>query len=236
MFTHLVLNNTHFWYDSALLSEDIHRVFDIQFWKEQQAVLGSAQGRGTTWFVQGDRLELAIRHYHRGGLFGKIVKDHYWFTGIKKNRAFQELVLLDTLHKQGVNVPRPVAARIIKQGFTYQADIIIEKIANARDLVAVLQEQQLEQRTLHDIGCQIRAMHDAGVNHTDLNIHNILLDAEQKVWIIDFDKCYRQQGESWKKNNLDRLQRSFLKEQRLRNIPFSNTMWTAILAGYEETI
>lgn len=31
-------------------------------------------------------------------------------------------------------------------------------------------------------------MHIASVNHTDLNIHNILIDDQGKVWAIDFDK------------------------------------------------
>ncbi len=38
---------------------------------------------------------------------------------------------------------------------------------------------------------EVRKMHDAGVNHTDLNIHNILLDTTKRV-IIDFDKCGHQ--------------------------------------------
>ncbi len=39
-------------------------------------------------------------------------------------------------------------------------------------------------------------MHDAQVNHTDLNIQNILIDEQEKVWFIVFDKCYVQIGDS----------------------------------------
>lgn len=61
-------------------------------------------------------------------------------------------------------------------------------------------------------------MHNAGVNHTDLNIHNILIDDKDKVWIIDFDKCRKQEHGDWKKQNLERLLRSFKKELLKRQI------------------
>lgn len=117
-----------------------------------------------------------------------------------------------------MNVPRPIAARAVKRTFCYQADLLSEKIPNARDLVSILQERPLPTEIYEKIGLEIRKMHDVQVNHTDLNIHNILIDDQEKVWIIDFDKCCQQQGESWKKENLDRLKRSFEKEVRKRGI------------------
>ncbi|MBJ6889142.1 lipopolysaccharide kinase InaA family protein, partial [Vibrio cholerae] len=41
---------------------------------------------------------------------------------------------------------------------------------------------------------------------------------QEKVWIIDFDKCYVQSGHSWKQGNLKRLKRSFEKEIVQSNI------------------
>lgn len=71
-------------------------------------------------------------------------------------------------------------------------------------------------------------MHAAQVNHTDLNIHNILIDDNDKVWIIDFDKCYQQKGDDWKKGNWDRLKRSFVKEVTKRNIHWSEEEWASL--------
>ena len=76
-------------------------------------------------------------------------------------------------------------------------------------------------------------MHDAGVNHTDLNIHNILLDTSQNVWIIDFDKCGHQAGDDWKEGNLNRLKRSFLKEVNKRQIQWQEPDWEPLLQGYQ---
>jgi 3-deoxy-D-manno-octulosonic acid kinase len=76
-------------------------------------------------------------------------------------------------------------------------------------------------------------MHDAGVNHTDLNIHNILLDDKGMVWIIDFDKCFNQSGDGFKQSNLQRLLRSFQKETLKNGIHWQRENFTALMSGYE---
>jgi 3-deoxy-D-manno-octulosonic acid kinase len=210
--------NTVVWYDDTLLKEAPLQVFDPEYWQQQGKVIGSALGRGTTWFVQTQTIEAALRHYRRGGLFGKLVKDQYWFTGWENTRSYQEFQLLKTLIEAGVNVPRPIAAKVEKSGLVYRADLLSEKIPNARDLVAILQEHPLPAEMYQKIGEEIRKMHDAQVNHTDLNIHNILIDDQEKVWIIDFDKCYLESGTQWKAGNLERLKRSFLKERNKRGV------------------
>ncbi|MCC2524587.1 3-deoxy-D-manno-octulosonic acid kinase [Vibrio coralliilyticus] len=206
------LDNQTIWYDETLLKEDPQQVFDAEFWQNAGKVIGSAQGRGTTWFVQTETIEAALRHYRRGGLFGKLVEDSYLFSSWEKTRSYQEFQLLNTLIEAGVNVPRPIAACAVKSGLAYKADLLSEKLPNARDLVSILMESPLPAEMYQKIGLEIRKMHDAQVNHTDLNIHNILIDEQDKVWIIDFDKCYQQSGNGWKQSNLDRLKRSFEKE------------------------
>lgn len=130
-------------------------------------------------------------------------------------------------------MPKPIAAKIKRSGFTYQADILIEKINEAKDLVAILSTRALETDVLVKIGQEIRKMHDAQVNHTDLNIHNVLIDADNSVWIIDFDKCAIQAGDSWKKSNLDRLLRSFKKEVQKGTIKETHFEFEQILKGYQ---
>ena len=226
--------NQHIWYDESLLSVPAGSCFDACFWQEQNKVVGAAQGRGTTWFVQLEGLQGALRHYRRGGLFGRLVKDHYFFSGWENTRSYQEFQLLKRLADAGVHVPRPIAARATKSFFSYQADLLSEKIPEARDLVATLQAGSLSEAVYRRIGREIRKMHDIQVNHTDLNIHNLLLDNQGKVWIIDFDKCYEQSGSSWKQTNLDRLLRSFRKEKVKRDIQWEEQEFQSLLTGYQE--
>ncbi len=225
-------NNIRVWFDETLLKEDALKSFDIAFWQDKDAVIGSATGRGTTWFVKTETVAAALRHYRRGGLFGKLVSDSYFFTGWESTRSAAEFNLLHYLREQGIPVPRPLAARAIKDGLTYQADILVEKIDGANDLVDVLSASPLTEDKYRDIGKLVRKLHDAGVCHTDLNIHNILLDDKGAFWLIDFDKCGRRSGEGWKAANLNRLQRSFRKEVGKRQIQWQESDWQFLLQGY----
>ncbi|MDF5393508.1 3-deoxy-D-manno-octulosonic acid kinase, partial [Vibrio parahaemolyticus] len=201
-------------------------------WQSSDKVVGSATGRGTTWFIQLENMQAALRHYRRGGLFGKLVKDHYWFSGWDNTRCAQEFQLLLALIEAGVHVPCPIAARAVKSGLFYQADLLSERIPNARDLVSILQEQSLSVEMYQKIGQEIAKMHQVGVNHTDLNIHNILIDDKDKVWIIDFDKCRFEASGDWKDQNLNRLLRSFNKERLKRQIIWQESDFEHFQDGY----
>lgn len=227
----LQLANERVWFDKELLNESAELSCEAPFWYIQDKVVGTAKGRGTTWFIQLDGLQGALRHYRRGGLFGKLVKDSYLFKGWEETRSYQEFVLLQKLRLSGVNVPRPIAARAQKTGFTYRADLLSERIPNSRDLMAVLERAPLTKEVYSAIGAQIKRLHQAQVTHTDLNIHNILLDDQNKVWIIDFDKCYQQAGNEWKQANLDRLKRSFIKEVERFGIHWQESDWLPLFEG-----
>ncbi|ANQ25195.1 3-deoxy-D-manno-octulosonic acid kinase [Vibrio natriegens] len=226
-------NNQVIWFDDEFITNPSQPIFDPEYWQSVNKIVGSATGRGTTWFVQLDTMQAALRHYRRGGLLGKLVKDQYWFSGWDKTRSAEEFQLLLTLIKAGVNVPRPIAARVVKSGLTYQADLLSERIPNARDLVSILQERSLSEDMYKKIGQEIAKMHNAGVNHTDLNIHNILIDERDKVWIIDFDKCRLEISGDWKQQNLDRLLRSFNKELSKRQIIWQESDFGHLQDGYD---
>jgi 3-deoxy-D-manno-octulosonic acid kinase len=228
----LVIDNQKIWFDERLLSVDPKHCLEADFWHSNKKIIGSASGRGTTWFVKLDELNGALRHYRRGGLFGKLVSDSYLFSSWENTRSYQEFQLLKHLVANGVRVPRPIAARAVKSGVTYQADILTELIPDARDLVAILEERSLSPQQYKNIGQAIRKMHDADVNHTDLNIHNILLDDKDQVWIIDFDKCSFGATAETKQSNLDRLLRSFEKERVKRSIQWTKEEWDWFKAAY----
>ncbi|MEL7325587.1 MAG: 3-deoxy-D-manno-octulosonic acid kinase [Pseudomonadota bacterium] len=226
--------NSMVWFDDEIITDPSQALFDAQYWQEQDKVVGSATGRGTTWFVQLENMQAALRHYRRGGLFGKIVKDHYWFTGWEQTRSLQEFNLLRVLIESGVNVPRPIAARAVKTGLTYRADLLSERIPNAKDLVSILQDNLLPEAMYQKVGQEIAKMHNENVNHTDLNIHNLLIDNNENVWIIDFDKCLVEHSTGWQSANISRLKRSFLKEQDKRQIKWQETDFEALLDGYNQ--
>ncbi len=50
----------------------------------------------------------------------------------EKTRSYAEFELLNYLNQQGINVPRPIAARAVRQLIGYKADILVEKIPQAK--------------------------------------------------------------------------------------------------------
>ena len=61
-----------------------------------------------------------------------------------------------------------------------------------------------------------------------------MLDIENEVWLIDFDKCQIRQGSNWKNSNIARLKRSFEKEKRLDNIYWQLADWQILISAYNE--
>ncbi|WP_192867860.1 3-deoxy-D-manno-octulosonic acid kinase [Thaumasiovibrio subtropicus] len=222
-------------YDESQLQDDPQHVFNIDYWREKSAIIGSATGRGTTWFLQASNQQLALRHYYRGGLFGKLIKQYYLFTGLENTRPFKEFRLLKHLTEAGVNVPTPVAAKVTRFLGCYQGDLLTARVPNAADMIDILNTDRVTQTHWEMIGREIQKMHRAQVCHTDLNIKNILLDDKENVWIIDFDKCQTRKGEAWKAANLARLKRSLDKQQRKGAISYQASDWQALLAGYDQS-
>jgi 3-deoxy-D-manno-octulosonic acid kinase len=212
----------------------IPKMFTSQYWQTQNAITGQAIGRGTTYFFQHKKNEYVLRHYCRGGLIGKILSDQYLYTGLEKSRAWQEFKLLQHMRTLNLTCPTPIAVMLKKSNLYYQADIISTRIPDAQDLLHMLLEKNLTADMWQKVGQTIATFHNHQIYHHDLNIHNIMLDNEHGVWLIDFDKCGVRQGNNWKQSNIARLKRSFEKEQRLRNIHWNLSDWQILMFAYTE--
>lgn len=154
--------------------------------------------------------------------------------GLERTRAWREWRLLQRLWERGLPVPRPVAARVVRHGFFYRADIITERLADARSLATVLSETVLGEDRWKAIGACIRRFHDAGVCHADLNAHNVLLTPAGGIFLVDFDKGRLGTiATSSRRRNVVRLYRSLSKLHSLSDaFRFSDQAWQALLEGY----
>lgn len=222
-----------------------------QFWQQREAVVGQSKGRNTVWFVTDGQREFVLRHYYRGGLPGKFIRDQFLYTGMENTRSIAEFNLLGSMHALGLPVPKPVAAKVYQIGLWYRADILIERIANSQDLFSALSRAPVAEPVWHAIGTTIAAFQLAGVQHSDLNCHNILLqhatvkgatatvqsEQETKIWLIDFDRCDMRPPGAWQERNLKRLKRSLRKEQaQQRDFFWQEQDWQALLRGYNEHV
>ena len=209
--------------------------FSIEYWQALNALKGTATGRGTVWFLNSDQGEFVLRRYRRGGLMAKLTQFRFLFTGFKSSRAYLELNLLEQMQKAGLPVPEPIAGRCQRIGLQYQAEIMTRLIPNGKELFAcLLDKRQTQMLNWQDIGKTIKRFHQAGIDHTDLNCHNIMIDNKHKVWLIDFDKCHQRPiDQNWPLSNLQRLKRSFEKEAgKHAEFHFEQAHWQLLLEGY----
>jgi len=220
-------------YDASRLSNADAALFDAESWIEKSAATPTPAGRGATLFIEHAGRSWVLRHYRRGGFMARLSADRYLWTGEERNRAFREWRLLHELHAQALPVPAPVAARYRRYGPTYSADLITERIAGTQPLSALLGAGPLRPSLWSAVGRCIRRFHDAGVCHADLNAHNILIDATERVFLVDFDRGTRRTPGAWRAANLARLKRSLEKITRDGLAErFSNREWTVLERSY----
>ena len=221
------------WHDPQILPQISPQFFDLDWHRGQGGITGSAPGRGRAHFVQAQGHALVLRPYRRGGMIGKMNADLYLRLGAGASRPAREYRLLAWMHAQGLPVPRPVAARYVPRGLCYRADLVTLCIAQSRPLAEIIHEVGVPQEVWANIGAVVRQMHDLGVDHTDLNCRNILLDADMQPWLIDFDKCRKRKAGGWQARNLDRLKRSLVKERMKQpELYLTDADWMAVLRGY----
>ncbi|HVI24793.1 MAG TPA: 3-deoxy-D-manno-octulosonic acid kinase [Xanthomonadaceae bacterium] len=208
--------------------------FSPAWWGERaRPVAGS--GRGGAWFVQSPIGPLVLRHYLRGGLAARVSRDTYVWHGADRTRSFAEFRLARLLHGRGLPVPRPVAACYWRHGAGYRAAILIERLEGVRsfaDRVAVAGHDAPWEET----GRLVARFHRAGLDHADLNAHNILFDASGQGWLIDFDKGrLRIPATGWRERNLARLLRSLLKLRGARPAEEIRRDFARLRGAYDAT-
>ena len=221
-------------YDSSRAGNAGPGWLDASWWAERGAVSAVAEGRGAASLIEADGRSLVLRHYRRGGFIARFSADRYWWRGAERTRSFLEWHLLYHMHRAGLPVPRPVAAGFHRQGKSYSADLLVQRIPEARSLAAAMRAAPVPLGTWMAIGRWLRALHARGICHADLNAHNILLGAaEDAVWFIDFDRGAVRSPGWWSDANLVRLQRSLHKVNAAERAEcFSAADWQVLLDSY----
>jgi 3-deoxy-D-manno-octulosonic acid kinase len=222
-------------YDTSRVGNLSADWFEPRYWQARGELDGVARGRGTTCFLKttsGRRY--ALRHYRRGGMMAPVMRDRFGWRSEERTRPFAEWALTYRLHRAGLPVPAPIAARYRRAGSLYTGDIITERLTTIGSLAECLRAGALSLVSWIAIGRCIRRFHDVGVCHADLNAHNVLL-SDEKVYLIDFDRCRLRAPGWWSDGNLVRLRRSL--EKVTWSLPperFGVDDWHGLLDGYRQ--
>jgi 3-deoxy-D-manno-octulosonic acid kinase len=221
-------------YDASRAGNADASWFDRLWWSRRGEVRETAEGRGAAVFIEADARQLVLRHYRRGGWMAQLSGDRYLWHGEALTRSYVEWHLLYALRRAGLPVPVPIAASYCRTGrFSYTADLLTEQIPAARSLASRLRCVPLALTSWIAIGRCLRRFHDDGIYHADLNAHNVLLDDNEQVWLLDFDRGQLRHPGYWCDGNLVRLRRSIEKiTDALPPERFSDADWASLLDGY----
>ena len=199
-------------YDGDRIQQPDARLFDPGFWRAQGAVVGEAQGRGTALLLDTGFGPAVLRRYRRGGWAAWLSRDRYLFTGFQRSRPVREARMLAYLARQGLPVPHPLGGLCVRSGIRYTGALLMRRIPDAVPLAERLDTLLPEDRVWAETGRLIRRLHETGVVHADLNVHNILLGENGSVHLLDFDRACRAPGARRRfRANLERLKRSLVK-------------------------
>lgn len=236
--------NSYILFDAERVTKPDNNLFNTDWLKQHASIQTTTSGRGESWFIDYTDADQqprhwVLRHYLRGGMVAKFNRDFYFAWQAEQTRAWKEWRLLHHMRTLRLPVPQPVAARAHWPAgqFTglYRTDILLEKIPQCSTLSSLLQQQTLANELWHSIGHCLKAFHIHDIYHADLNANNILIDAQQKIYLIDFDRCRISRNAQLIAGNLPRLQRSLVKLQGLHPVfHFTEQNWLALLSGYAD--
>jgi 3-deoxy-D-manno-octulosonic acid kinase len=225
-------------YDQSRMGENPKLTWlDPEHWRSTGSMQKlNVAGRGSVYKVHTQAGDAILRHYHRGGFMARVNHDRYWWMGASRTRGFHEFHMLNAALEQELLVPTPVAARYVRHGLFYRADIMLLAITHAQTLTEKL-EQAHNNISWEKVGEAIGQFHAKGFFHADLNAHNIMLKGSD-VYIIDLDRAQRRKpNASWQQANLARLHRSLHKVGVLDYFPgFDREEWVSLVCAHTRLI
>lgn len=220
-------------YDGSLINHMREAWFDAATWSGAPAAPGYSGGRGTTLYITCEGQSWVLRHYHRGGTVARFAGDRFAWLGRDRTRSFAEWRLLAHLGEAGLPSPRPVAARYVRHGLLYRADLITVRIPDVVPLSTRLARAPLSGAVWHRVGECVARFHAAHVCHADLTAHNLQINGNDEIYLLDFDRGRIMPGPGpWREGNLERLHRSLTKISAGGGLPFGESQWAAVLDGY----
>ncbi len=168
--------------DGAMLADPVRlgnaepELFEPSFWAARGELVEVTAGRGSAWFIARVPVPWALRHYRRGGPDRPALARSLCVGGRGARPLFRRVAVAGALAELGLPCRGPSQHAISGPDSCIDATLITERISGAYPLSSVLARHALEAATWHAVGAAIARFHAAGVDHADLNAHNILLD------------------------------------------------------------
>ena len=183
--------------------------------------------------VKGLPGSVLVRPYAHGGLLGGLLGTRFAGPG----RALRELAVAVTATGRGLPVPEMLGFTASRAGPLWTMEAWVRWIEAAPPLHRVLEaapDERIREQAMAGAGRAVRACHDAGLVHHDLNSRNILVaggPAGFRALVVDLDgaRMGPPPGTTSRARQLRRLFRSLVKE---RAMPAGGAEFASLLRGY----
>ena len=169
-------------------------------------------GRGGTSRIATEQGDLVLRRLRRGGAMRWLGETYF---GLRP-RPLREFAILLRARRRGLPVPEPVAAGVERRlGFAYRGFVLMRDLGGEPLSALIGSEPPSDLLRLLALG--LRQLHDAGLDHPDLNLGNVLWIPRSygpRLAFVDFDRARLQAGPlglSGRRRCLRRLRRSAAK-------------------------
>lgn len=210
-------------------------MFDRTHYAARGALDVVAGGRGSVAFVRHGDAQWVLRHYRRGGLPARLIRDRYLWLGLARTRPWRELAVLQFLADAGLPVPRPVAAGVRRRGLSYTGALLTEQLRGVETLDSRLRREALAPGTWRAIGALVARVHALGVHHSDLNVSNLLIAPDDALYLIDFDNALLRSPAWLRAAGVRRFRRSLRKASgRFAPFHYDASCWASLLDGYRD--
>jgi len=180
-------------FDSVLASELVGLRLADPDARKRLFARAPRRGRGAAPSVSLRRdVSVILRRYQHGGMFGRVTG----MLHLGLSRALAELRVTARAEASGAPVPHVVCLALWPAfGPFWSALIGTREERGARGLYEVLaglDDPRERLPLLREVGAAVRKLHEAGVDHRDLQLHNILVAEEggrRRIVVIDLDRA-----------------------------------------------
>jgi 3-deoxy-D-manno-octulosonic acid kinase len=172
-------------------------------------------GRGATSRFETEQGGVVLRRFRRGGAM-RWLGDVYF--GLR-SRPLREFAVLLRARRRGLPVPDPLAAVVERRALVvYRGRLLMREIVGGVPILRWLEDEaDARAMILSRLAGALRELHDAGLEHPDLNLQNVLVVSRSygpRIMFVDLDRARlgaSSLGATARRRALRRLRRSAAK-------------------------